>query len=129
MRGPIVTVPLSSLDIPEDEIQVERFHHACFRCGNCGDSFGELDGKANFVREDGKPVHVSVSEQTAQAPLDPLSDSMHSVLHRLMQPGPLIRSSLHTHLPSLLPSSIGQALCLNHLVSLRSQNERKHRPA
>jgi hypothetical protein len=62
MRGPIVTVPLSSLDIPEDEVQVERFHNFCFKCGNCGDSFGELDGKANFVRENGKPVHISVGD-------------------------------------------------------------------
>lgn len=51
------------MDGEEDdgEMEVERFHHSCFRCGNCGDSFGELDGKANFVRENGKPVHISVS--------------------------------------------------------------------
>lgn len=80
MRGPIVTVPLSSLDIPEDEVRVERFHHACFRCGNCGDSFGELDGKANFVRENGKPVHISVSYlYTTFCPI--LNKLEHSVLH------------------------------------------------
>lgn len=77
MRGPIVTIPVvvspsshkHNLDFDgseeeeeeEEEIKVERFHHACFRCGNCGDSFGELDGKANFVREHGRPVHISVS--------------------------------------------------------------------
>ncbi len=73
MRGRIVTVPKSCITCDTDEvngmasnhvkeIQVERYHHACFRCTTCGDHFGELDGRANFVREDGKAVHVSVSD-------------------------------------------------------------------
>jgi hypothetical protein len=74
MRGRIVTVPKGSTSSTsqssEDEsdglskraqIQVERYHHTCFRCATCGDAFGELDGKANFIREEGRAVHVSVS--------------------------------------------------------------------
>lgn len=66
LRGPIVTVPASDPVDSEDEdaeqdIRVERYHHACFKCGTCGDSFGELEGKANFVRENGIAVHVSVN--------------------------------------------------------------------
>ncbi|KAF8295727.1 hypothetical protein DL93DRAFT_785970 [Clavulina sp. PMI_390] len=63
MRGPIVTIPVTTSlgddEEDEEEIRVERFHHACFCCAVCGDSFGELEGKANFVREEGKPVHIS----------------------------------------------------------------------
>ncbi|KAF8327927.1 uncharacterized protein EI90DRAFT_3066356 [Cantharellus anzutake] len=73
MRGRIVTVPKSRKASDDDDqevesvsnrdsdkdIHVERYHHACFRCATCGDNFGELDGRTNFVRENGKAVHVS----------------------------------------------------------------------
>ena len=128
MRGPIVTVPLLSVDVPEGEVQVERFHHACFRCGNCGDSFGELDGKANFVREDGKPIHLSVGEQHKHRVIPFLLD-----YHTLQCASPLSaagnsRSVKSVHPPAIPPPVFDRSSSVPQTSRIPSLTKREKTP-
>lgn len=49
-----------SLPPPAGEDQGENYHEACFRCSACHRSFADEDGRAVFIREAGKPIHVEV---------------------------------------------------------------------
>ncbi|KAF9518249.1 hypothetical protein BS47DRAFT_1389177 [Hydnum rufescens UP504] len=113
MRGRIVTVPKgptlstnqSSKDESHDnskraETPVERYHHTCFRCATCGDAFGELDGKANFIREEGRVVHVSCA-----SPLRVVRTNIPVPSKKVMDPTTFNRSSTVPDTISRIPAS------------------------
>ncbi|KDQ12951.1 hypothetical protein BOTBODRAFT_176078 [Botryobasidium botryosum FD-172 SS1] len=57
--GRIVTLPP-----PNGGDKGENYHEACFRCSACSLSFADQNGRAVFVREEGKPIHVECARPT-----------------------------------------------------------------